>query len=66
MDVNRFLRRRFRLKRVQALPFIGWLHSNREHIAVIFHDLGYKVGAEIGVRVGDYSEVLLKNMKDLL
>ena len=33
----------------------------REQLARLFNDLGYKVGAEIGVHRGGYSEILCKN-----
>lgn len=40
---------------VKKLPNIG-----REHLAELFCELGYKVGAEIGVYRGEYSEQLCR------
>ena len=39
--------------------------SNRVELAKYFHTLGFKVGAEIGVADGRYSEVLCQNIPDL-
>ena len=60
MDINRHIRRKFRVKGVENLPFTGWLDSNRGHLAELFCELGYKVGAEIGVQRGINAEVLLQ------
>lgn len=52
MDINRHIRRKFHVKGLETLPFTGWLESTRTHLAELFCELGYKVGAEIGVRRG--------------
>jgi hypothetical protein len=39
--------------------------KNRKDLAGYFRDLGYKVGAEIGVANGDYSETLCKEIPGL-
>lgn len=39
--------------------------GNRENLAVLFNELGYRVGAEIGVARGVYSEVLHKAIPGL-
>ncbi len=36
-------------------------NATREDLAKLFHELGYTMGAEVGVERGIYSEVLLKN-----
>jgi hypothetical protein len=53
IDVNAHIRNKLRVKGLETLPFTGWLDSNRTHIAEIFAEVGYKVGAEVGVRAGD-------------
>jgi len=60
MDVNAYIKNKFRVKGMTTLPLTGWLNSTREHLAELFCELGYKVGAEIGVRWGGYSESLLQ------
>lgn len=60
MDINRFLRRRLHVTGNDVLPFIGPGHFSREKLAIIFQELGYKIGAEIGVHKGEYSKVLLE------
>ena len=60
MDINAYIKNKFRIKGITLLPFTGWLESSREHLAELFCELGYKVGAEIGVRWGGYSESLLQ------
>ena len=61
MGINRHICKKFHVKGPGPVPFVGWMESNREHIAELFCELGYKVGAEIGVKRGEYSEVLLRN-----
>lgn len=41
------------------VPYSGW-EARRTLLPSIFAKLGYNKGAEIGVRTGDYSELLLK------
>lgn len=38
---------------------------NRNNLALMFGELGFKRGAEIGVRRGDYSEILCTHIKSL-
>jgi len=33
----------------------------RDHFPELFKERGYKIGAEIGVRMGEYSQILLEN-----
>lgn len=60
MIMNRHIRMKFHVKEDCIIPFMGRLNSNREHIAELFQEFGFKVGAEIGVRKGDFSLVILK------
>lgn len=54
---------KFNLDLVGATPAapVEILQIERDGLAELFSELGYKVGAEIGVEQGKYSEVLLKN-----
>jgi hypothetical protein len=48
------------------LPFTGWgNHISRNTLAQIFNELGYKSGAEVGVRWGDYSKILCDSIPGL-
>jgi hypothetical protein len=60
MLMNRHIRRKLRVKGVSVIPYSGWKVTNRGDIAELFHDFDYKIGAEIGVKRGEYSDVILK------
>jgi hypothetical protein len=63
--INKFIRRKMKVAG-EALPFIGYGKSSRETIIPeIFLELGYKVGAEIGVQRGTYSKVLCDKIPGL-
>jgi len=64
MNVNAFLRRRFRVGRGDTLPFKTH-RCSRDILAQTFNELGYKTGAEIGVQKGDYSLVLCTSIPGL-
>jgi hypothetical protein len=64
MDTLTYLVDKFGLELTQPSPFI--LPISREtDLPLLFKELGFKIGAEIGVYRGGYSEVLLKNIPDL-
>ena len=65
MDANRHIQQKFRVKGEESPPFTGWLASNRSHIAELFNELGYKVGAEIGVQAGRNAYVLFQKNPNL-
>lgn len=46
-------------------PPIPILNVNRKIMAQTFNELGFKVGAEIGVAEGHHSEILCQNIPDL-
>lgn len=46
-------------------PRMQRINATRENFAEIFHHFNYKVGAEVGTRLGEYAEVLLKGNADL-
>jgi len=64
-EVDAAIRTKFRVKKRDTLPFTGWLKSNRKHLAELYRELGYKVGAEIGVQRGHHARTLCNNVKDL-
>jgi predicted O-methyltransferase YrrM len=63
MNINQHIRQEFGIHEIEYPPFIG--NKDRNYFGKLFCDLGYKVGAEIGVRTGGYSEVLLKQNPEL-
>lgn len=64
--LNGHIFNKFQVKEGEPLPHTGLIeNTNRQHLAELFFELGYKVGAEIGVLRGDYSEVLLKSNPNL-
>jgi len=65
MIPDQVIRKKFRVKQRDTLPFTGYLESTRLHLAEVFNELGYKVGAEIGVDRGKNAKVLFENIKDL-
>ncbi len=65
----------FRVKRGGNLPYRGWAGTRgtepfpagtRNMFGQIFQELGFRVGAEIGVRAGEFSETLVKAQPDLI
>ena len=63
MDTLKYILEKFNLhptKMPVEIPNIG-----RNNLPVLMSELGFKVGAEIGVLEGAYSEILLKNMPGL-
>jgi len=57
MSIHRIIWNKFHIKRRDNPPFWAW-QGGREQLAELFCELGYKVGAEIGVSYGHYSMVL--------
>ncbi len=58
MDIHREIRRKFGIRhKSDNIPHSAQ-RRNREHLAELFGELGYKEGAEIGVRWGKYSRIL--------
>lgn len=55
--VDRVIHKKFHVLSHDNLPYTGKL-ATRELLAELFADLGFKYGAEIGVRYGHYSQVL--------
>jgi hypothetical protein len=58
-----FIQKRLRINQFEKQPYSG--SGTREDLASLFGDLGYQIGAEIGVMEADYSLVLFKNNRHL-
>lgn len=66
MDVTQTIWTKFHIKRHDTLPFFPWLEgASRQHLAELFFELGFTKGAEIGVRLGSYSKILLDTNPNL-
>lgn len=59
-ELNAYIKAKFRVKGISTIPYAGWLKSTRENLAELFAEAGFKVGAEIGVRWGEYSEMIIR------
>lgn len=59
ISADRLIWNRLHIKRGDNLPYVPWAkNSSRITLAEMFNELGYKKGAEVGVRRGDYSRVI--------
>jgi len=57
-DQDKLIWERFRIKHNDTLPFTGWAKVDRDDLAKVFRDLGYRYGAEIGTANGVYAKIL--------
>ena len=64
-EADDFIKKTFRVKRRDTLPFTGWLRSTRTDLAQLYNSLGFKVGAEVGVQRGRHSKLLFDNIEGL-
>ena len=60
-EVNKAIKKKFRIKPHDTLPFTGWLKpSNREDLFKLMNEMGgFQKGAEIGVALGKNAKVML-------
>jgi len=64
-DTHRAIWKKFHVHAHDNLPFEGWWNSTRETIYELWGELGFKVGAEIGVRMGTNAAAILVRVPDL-
>lgn len=57
--------KKFHVHHGDNLPMEGWWDSTRETLYELWGELGFKVGAEIGVRMGTNSAAILARVPDL-
>ena len=63
--INRHIRKKLRVSG-EVPPYVGYGPSSRELILPsLFNELGYKVGAEIGVQKAIFSKILFEGIPDL-
>jgi len=65
MNINRHIKKKFRVKPKDLVPYTGWLESTRENIYELFAELGYNRGAEIGVDRGGNSKQMFTRIPNL-
>ena len=66
IDTSEWLRERLKLDKYRLRgPMPIELSINRNDLAKIFNELGFKKGVEIGVAEGHFSEVLCRSIPDL-
>lgn len=65
MDVNRYIKGKFRIKGRDVLPYSGWLASDRNDLSALFAEVGFKYGAEIGVWTGAHAKSMFKQIPGL-
>lgn len=59
MKTQQHIWNKLRIKHGEVPPLTGFLESNRNHLAELFTDCGFTTGAEIGVKHGDFSAVIM-------
>ena len=64
-EADGIIRKTFRVKGRDTLPFTGWSKPTRNDLAQIYNTLGYKYGAEVGVQRGLHARTLFRSVKDL-
>jgi hypothetical protein len=65
IEADKEIRRIFRVKQRDTLPFTGWLKSTRKNIAELYNTFGYKLGAEIGVQFGHHAKMMMDVVEGL-
>lgn len=67
MNIHNEIKKLFHLSNtsLKNLPHCAGMRFNRNHLCILFNNIGFKVGAEIGVRRGRFSESLCKHIDGL-
>lgn len=64
-STTRAIFKKFHVHHGDNLPFEGWWESTRETLYELWGELGYTVGAEIGVRMGTNAAAILARVPGL-
>jgi len=64
VDIDELIAKKFNIVNGDGPPFIS-KDGTRETLAAFMNDMGYRSGAEIGVKKGEYSERLCRHMRGL-
>jgi len=65
VDVDREIRKHFRVKHKDNLPYTGWLKSWRRDLYELFAKVGYTKGAEVGSWTGTNAKWMLRTVPNL-
>ncbi len=65
-EIDKIIVRKLRIREIDNLPYGSGRRYTRNNLAELYNTLGYKTGAEIGVRRGRYSRILCKANLNLL
>ena len=65
MDVDKIIRQKFHVKRHDILPFRGWIETSRATMHELFAELGFTLGAEVGVHKGLHARRMLRAIPNL-
>jgi len=66
--LNAHVWKKFHVHKGDYLPYSPWLYTEpiiRDHIPELFAEFQYKVGAEVGVRSGEFSETICKKVPEV-
>ncbi len=64
-DTTKAIWKKFHVHHRDNLPTVGWWDSTRETLYDLWGELGFKVGTEIGVRMGNNAIEIFKRVPDL-
>lgn len=64
-DTTRAIWKKFHVHPGDNLPFEGWYASTRETIYELWGELGFKIGAEVGVRMGTNAKEIFRRVPGL-
>jgi len=63
-NIHEVIWKKFGIKLRDNLPHRAW-EGHRQHLAQVFNEVGFKSGAEVGVRKGEFSLVLCQSIPGL-
>ena len=64
-DIHKMIKKRLHIREFDNLPYGSGRRYTRNNLAELYKELGFKRGAEIGVRRGRYSRILCNANPDL-
>jgi hypothetical protein len=64
-ETHKAIWKKFHVHHYDNLPFEGWWNSTRETLYELWGELGFKTGAEVGVRMGTNAKEIFKRVPGL-
>lgn len=65
MSITKAIEKKFHVHSGDNLPYEGWWNSTREDLIELFGEVGFTIGAEIGVRRGLNAYVMFQKIPNL-